>query len=149
MLCDVYFVAHSSDDSHFLLDFLFAQEIYLGGGQDRGMVSVIPTEWHLWVIKRSGSASKELTLPSLTFTKVEIKAPLQKINGNSNVQSATVFVRCLALTHAHTYTTSLTLMRGLWPADDVQVLSVIFGEDRVDSLVRTCPNLNKCFFSLH
>lgn len=106
-LCVVYFVAHSLDDSDSLLDFLFAQEFYYGvcggggTGQDRGMVSVITTEWHLWVIKRSGSASKELTLPALTFTKVEIKAPLQKIYGNSNVQSAAVFVRCLALTHAH------------------------------------------------
>lgn len=48
VLCSVlyviYFVAHSSDDSDSLLDFLFAQEIYLGGGQDSGMVSVITTE---------------------------------------------------------------------------------------------------------
>lgn len=106
-------VEHSSDDSHFLLEFLFAQEICFGVGHDRGMVSARTTEWHLWVIKRSGRASKELTCQALTFTIVEIKAPLQKIYGNSNVQSATVFVRCLALTHPHTYTPSLTLMRGL------------------------------------
>lgn len=112
-LCVVSFVSRSSDDSDSLLEFLFAQEICFGGG--RGMASVITTGWHLWVIKGGGSASKELTLPALTFTKVEIKAPLQTIYGNSNVQSATVFVRCLALTHAHayTYTSSGTLTRGL------------------------------------
>lgn len=39
-LCVVYFVAHSSDDSDSLLDFLFAQEFYYGvcvGGQRNGL----------------------------------------------------------------------------------------------------------------
>lgn len=112
------------------------------------MLTVITTEWYLWVIKRSGSASKELTLPSLTFTEVEIKAPLQKIYGNSDVQSAKVFVRCLALTHAHVHTEPHTHALAAWPAGDVQVLSVILGEDSVGALVRTCQNPKGLLHSL-
>lgn len=115
-------------------------------GGVRGMASVITTGWHLWVIKGGGSASKELTLPALTFTKVEIKAPLQTIYGNSNVQSATVFVRCLALTHAraYTYTPSGTLTRGLC----VQQMTSKCCNLQRRSCRRTCPNLNKRCFTL-
>lgn len=106
-------------------------------GQDRGMASVITTGWHLWVIKGGGGASKELTLPALTFTKVEIKAPLQKIYGNSNVQSATVFVRCLARTHARTHRAPHSGVG--WVTSRWRACAVISGRSRR----RTCTHLSE------
>lgn len=77
----------SVDDSAALVSVLFAQQICFGG---QGMASAVTTGWHLCQIKGDPSASKTLTLPALTFSKVEITAPLQKICSNSNTQSATV-----------------------------------------------------------
>lgn len=78
-------------------------------GGDREMASAITTGWHFREIKGDQSASKELTLPALTFSKVEIKELLQKIYSNSNTQSATVclsgvFGASHSCTHTHPHT---------------------------------------------
>lgn len=89
----------SADDSASLVSVLFAQQICLGV---KGMASAITTGWHFCEIKGDQSASKELTLPALTFSKVEIKALLQKIYSNSNAQSATVCLSGVYLSRTRT-----------------------------------------------
>lgn len=106
---------------------------------DRGMASAVTTGWHFCEIKGEQSASKKLTLPALTLSKVEIKASLQKIYSNSNAQSATV---CLSgvygaslsrkhlctRSHTHIHTNPHTQQQAAWPADDVQVPRCIHGQ---------------------
>lgn len=103
------------DDSASLLLLLFTQQIC---SRDRGMASALTTGWHFCGIKGDPSASKELTLPALTFSKVEIKAPLQKIYGNWNgLQCVCQVSGALTCARAHTHQTWAA-----WPADDVHVL---------------------------
>lgn len=134
-----FFLVHE-DDSASLLLLLFAQQIC---SRDRGMASALTTGWHFCGIKGDPSASKELTLPALTFSKVEIKAPLQKIYGNWNgLQCVCQVSGALTCARAHTHQTWAA-----WPADDVQVLRSFHQAFQHLWVSHRTPEWGKCWIS--
>ena len=99
--------AVSADDSASLV--FFAQQICLG---QREMASAVTTGWHFCEIKGDQAASKGLTLPPLTFSKVQIKALLQKIYSNSKVPQCVCQVSTTHLILKHTLKHAHTLKHG-------------------------------------